>query len=69
MDEFNYRTVADLCDGRAEIHPFLDYAPGPETEVPDPYSGGPAGFQRVLSLIEVASDGLLQEIRARHLDG
>ena len=69
MDEFNYRTVADLCDGGAEIHPFLDYAPGPETEVPDPYSGGPDGFQRVLSLIEVASEGLLQEIRARHLDG
>lgn len=69
MDEFNYRTVADLCDGDAEIRPFLDYAPGPETEVPDPYSGGPDGFQHVLGLIQEASEGLLQEIRTRHLGG
>lgn len=69
MDEFNYRVVARLCGGRAEIRPFLDYAPGPETELPDPYSGGPEGFQRVLDHIEKASEGLLREIRDRHLDG
>ena len=68
MDEFNYRTVADLCDGGAKILPFLDHAPGPETEVPDPYSGDPEGFQFVLGLMEEASEGLLHEIRNRHLD-
>jgi len=68
MDEFNYSVVTGLCGGQAEIRPFLDYAPGPETEVPDPYSGGPEGFQHVLGLIEEASEGLLREIRGRHLD-
>ncbi|MBA2713876.1 MAG: low molecular weight phosphotyrosine protein phosphatase [Rubrobacteraceae bacterium] len=66
MDEFNYRIAAGLCGGGAEIRPFLDYAPGPETEVPDPYSGGPEGFKHVLGLIEEASEGLLREIRDRH---
>jgi protein-tyrosine phosphatase len=69
MDEENYRTVARLCDGGAEIRPFLDYAPGPETEVPDPYYGGPEGFDNALNLIEQASEGLLREIRERHLGG
>ncbi|MDQ3303023.1 MAG: low molecular weight phosphotyrosine protein phosphatase [Actinomycetota bacterium] len=69
MDEQNYRRVAALCRGGATLRPFLDYAPGPETEVPDPYGGGPEGFERALDLIEEASEGLLDEIRTRHLDG
>ncbi|MCK6427254.1 MAG: low molecular weight phosphotyrosine protein phosphatase [Burkholderiaceae bacterium] len=32
-------------------------------EVPDPYYGGPAGFERVLDLIEVACDGLVEHLR------
>src|SRR5215210_6113430 len=66
MDEENYRRVAGLCRDGAEIRPFLDYAPGPETAVPDPYYGGPDGFEHALDLIEAASEGLLEEIRARH---
>lgn len=69
MDEENYRRVAQLCNGEAKVRPFLDYAPGPETEVPDPYYGGPEGFQNALDLIEEASEGLLREIRERHLGG
>lgn len=69
MDEENFRTVSELCDSSAEVRPFLDYAPGPESEVPDPYYGGPEGFQHALDLIEEASEGLLQEIRERHLGG
>jgi protein-tyrosine phosphatase len=65
MDEQNHRAVAGLCGGAAEVRPFLDYAPGPETEVPDPYHGGPEGFQDALDLIERASEGLLREIRGR----
>jgi len=65
MDEQNYRAVAGLCGGGAEVRPFLDYAPGPETEVPDPYHGGSDGFQHALDLIERASEGLLREIRER----
>jgi protein-tyrosine phosphatase len=36
--------------------------PGQTLEVPDPYYGGPAGFERVLDLVEVACDGMVQRI-------
>jgi protein-tyrosine phosphatase len=31
--------------------------------VPDPYFGGPSGFDRVLDMIEDAARGLLEDIR------
>ncbi|PNW73456.1 hypothetical protein CHLRE_14g632767v5 [Chlamydomonas reinhardtii] len=34
-----------------------------EPEVPDPYYGGPAGFERVLDLLDDACEGLLAAIR------
>ena len=68
MDEQNYRTVASLCYGSAVVRPFLDFAShSPEREVPDPYGGGPAGFEHVLDLVEEASEGLLDDIRDRHV--
>jgi protein-tyrosine phosphatase len=66
MDEQNYRVVSALCQGGPVVRPFLDYASGPETEVPDPYGGGSAGFEHALNLIEEASEGLLDEIRDRY---
>jgi protein-tyrosine phosphatase len=67
MDEENYRKVADLCQGNAVVRPFLDFATeSPETEVPDPYSGGPDEFGRVLDLVEEASEGLIEDIRGRY---
>jgi protein-tyrosine phosphatase len=69
MDEENYRAVSALCrQGGAEVRPFLDYAAdSPETEVPDPYYGRPDGFEHVLDLVEEASEGLLEEIKEKHL--
>ena len=68
MDEENYRAVAGLCRGSAVVRPFLDFArDSPETAVPDPYYGGPDGFEHVLDLVEEASEGLLEDIRERHL--
>ena len=68
MDEENYRVVAALCRGSTVVRPFLDFATdSPETEVPDPYYGGPDGFEHVLNLVEEASEGLLRDIRERHL--
>ena len=44
----------------------LDFAPDAGTvEVPDPYYGGPNGFEEVLDLVEAATHGLLQHLRAR----
>ena len=68
MDEQNYRAVASLCRGKAVVRPFLDFAPhSPEREVPDPYGGGHDSFEYVLDLVEEASEGLLDDIRDRHL--
>jgi protein-tyrosine phosphatase len=34
-------------------------------EVPDPYYGGPQGFEQVLDLLEDACTGLLEALRPR----
>lgn len=70
MDEDNYESVAALCrQSKAEVKLFLEYASdSPEREVPDPYFGGPDGFEHVLDLIEEAAAGLLEDIRKRHLE-
>ncbi|MBX3139922.1 MAG: low molecular weight phosphotyrosine protein phosphatase [Trueperaceae bacterium] len=73
MDKGNYNTTLRALGGaepgegqRARVRLFLEFAPGVrEVEVPDPYVGGPEGFEHVLDLIEAASDGLLAEVRAR----
>ncbi|VAX02878.1 Low molecular weight protein tyrosine phosphatase [hydrothermal vent metagenome] len=70
MDRDNYERLQAICpEGSGyKLQLFLHYAPelGID-EVPDPYYGGPAGFDRVLDMIEVAAEGLLEEIRKRHL--
>ena len=37
-----------------------------DKEVPDPYYGGPEGFEHVLDLLEDACTGLLEKIRKDH---
>lgn len=70
MDEENFRFVSAVCGGSAVVRPFLDFEPNsPEREVPDPYFDGPDGFEHVLDLVEVASEGLVEDIRKRHLGG
>ena len=70
MDEQNHERVAALCrsNEKAVVRPFLEFAPDrSEHEVPDPYHGGPEGFDLVMDLAEAASEGLLKDIRERHL--
>jgi len=65
MDEDNLRYLYEQSpeDHRAKLGLFLEFsAAGAETEVPDPYYGGSAGFERVLDLVEAASESLLQKI-------
>ena len=50
-----------------KIRLFLDFAP-PGLQfrsVPDPYYGGPVGFERVLDLVEATVEGLFAELRRR----
>lgn len=70
MDRDNHRALCALfSDARGgKVHLFMDYAPQLQiAEVPDPYYGGPAGFERVFDMIESAAAGLLEDIRQRHL--
>ena len=69
MDRSNFEHLMKLCPPGAEdkLRLFLSFAPDlSEDDVPDPYYGGTAGFERVLDLIESAAQGLLADIRVRH---
>lgn len=46
-----------------KLYLFLSFAGAAADEVPDPYYGGAAGFERVLDLVEEASRGLLETLR------
>jgi protein-tyrosine phosphatase len=64
MDEDN---LQQLLEQAPEVHQskvslFLSFTSADETEVPDPYYGGTAGFERVLDLVEEASRGLLETL-------
>lgn len=61
MDELNLVTLIDRApqEHHEKIRLFLSYTAGPESEVPDPYYGGSAGFERVLDLVEDASRAML----------
>lgn len=63
--QYLQRTVPTLHKNKLKL--LLSYVPYlPEfSEVPDPYYGGTNGFERVLDLIEEATDGLLAEIETR----
>jgi protein-tyrosine phosphatase len=51
---------------RERVRLFLEFVPeATVTEVPDPYYGGPNGFEEVLDLVEAATQGLLQHLRQR----
>lgn len=68
MDSDNVENLLEICpEGHDQkIRLLLEFAPQrPEREVPDPYFGGTAGFDRVLDMIEEAAKGLLDDIRKR----
>lgn len=70
MDQANLAKLSALAPaGRGDkLSLFLAFAPELGVrEVPDPYYGGPDGFDDVLDMIEAASRGLLADIQARHL--
>ena len=65
MDHMNLRVLEGLRpqEYRGVLGLFLDVAPDLGVrEVPDPYDGGPEGFEHVLDLIERASDALVNDI-------
>jgi len=68
MDNDNYHLLQQLSpNGDDEkLKLFLEFSKDySETEVPDPYYGGDQGFEHVFDLVESASYGLLEDIKAR----
>ena len=67
MDRLNHVTLIDRADAEHhdKIRLFLEFSSAEEDEVPDPYYGGAAGFDRVLDLVEEASRGLLETLSDR----
>lgn len=65
MDEDNLARLRDEApaEHRHKLRLFLEFAELDEREVPDPYYGGAAGFERVLDLVEEASRGLLETLK------
>jgi len=65
MDRLNYVTLVDRApeEFRERIRLFMEFAADRDVDdVPDPYYGGPPGFEQVLDLAEEAAAGLLDEV-------
>lgn len=68
MDRDNLALLRQACPDKEQhrLGLMLDYALSTEEqEVPDPYYGGPEGFERVLDLVEDAASGLVESLRSR----
>jgi protein-tyrosine phosphatase len=68
LDEDNahaLRRLAPTEEARAKIHLLRNFEPAaaPGSEVPDPYYGGPEGFERVFDICLAACRGLLAHLR------
>ncbi len=64
MDEDNYQILMDLCPDEHchKVAKFLSYSNTGQSNVPDPYYGGPQGFEKVFDLVEKGCQGLLDKI-------
>ncbi len=68
MDRENLEALRRSAPAQApdRLRLFLEFAPEAGTkEIPDPYYGGPNGFEEVLDLVEAAARGLLRHLRQR----
>jgi protein-tyrosine phosphatase len=71
MDHQNFSALSRYCPSEHldKLGLFLDYAEGLALdEVPDPYYGGPEGFEKVLDLCEQAAKGLIEAIAKSGLE-
>jgi protein-tyrosine phosphatase len=59
------RAIAPDDAARAKVRLLREFDPEAhgDLDVPDPYYGGPGGFEEVLDLVERACRGLLAEVR------
>jgi protein-tyrosine phosphatase len=68
MDGSNLKELQKRCPtGHThKLHLFMEFASPPGSrDVPDPYFGNAAGFERVLDLCETGARGLMQHIQRK----
>jgi protein-tyrosine phosphatase len=68
MDDDNFDHARAICPPArlGRIERLMAYAGrNAQREVPDPFAGGPAGFERVLDMVERACDGLVAALEKR----
>ena len=67
MDREHDRALRRLVPDPERVRLLRSFDPDADgdLEVPDPYYGGPEGFEQVLTMIEAATPGLLAWVRAR----
>ncbi len=68
MDRSNWSELREAAPpaARERVRLFLAYGPDADVlDVPDPYYGGPNGFEEVLDLVEAAARGLLEQLKER----
>jgi protein-tyrosine phosphatase len=66
MDRHNLALLEDMCPKQHanKLALYCDFhAEYAGREVPDPYYGGPQGFEQVLDMIEAVSDSLVARLR------
>ena len=65
MDDDNYRDIRSMDTGQgARVVRMCDYGNRHgASEVPDPYYGGPAGFEEVLDILEDACESFLEQLK------
>ncbi len=69
MDQDNLRHIermAATAGGEARLHLLREFDPRSDdgVEVPDPYYGGPSGFENVFQMVRRSCEGLLTHLRA-----
>ena len=66
MDRSNLRSIQSMAQtkgGNARIVAFMDYVGGDAgPDVPDPYYGGPSGFDRVHDILQRGAEPLLDAV-------
>ncbi|MFT4049791.1 MAG: low molecular weight protein-tyrosine-phosphatase [Solirubrobacterales bacterium] len=67
-DRYNHRDLAAIAptdEDEAKVRLLREFDPmstPDDLEVPDPYYGGPSGFDDVIDLVTAACEGLLEDI-------
>ncbi|WP_327287116.1 low molecular weight protein-tyrosine-phosphatase [Streptomyces sp. NBC_01198] len=69
MDRGHEKALRRLADDPARVRLLRSFDPAAvgDPDVPDPYYGGPEGFEEMLAMIEAAMPGLLGWVR-EHLE-